>query len=177
MIAYASIAHINFVVLAIAAATDLSIVGAITQMFAHGLIVALLFHLAGILEDKINTRDINQLHGLMNPYRGLPFVGGLMITAVMASAGIPGMVGFVGEFLTFQGSFSVFPIYTLICLIATGLTAVYFVILLNQVFFGRMDNTTGYLAKVQVSERIPALVLTVLIVFFGINPTWLTMLN
>ncbi|MGY6529062.1 MAG: NADH-quinone oxidoreductase subunit M [Cyanobacterium sp.] len=177
MIAYASIAHINFVVLATAAATDLAIVGAIAQMFAHGLIVALLFHLAGILEDKTNTRDINQLHGLMNPYRGLPFVGGLMITAVMASAGIPGMVGFVGEFLTFQGSFAVFPIYTLICLIATGLTAVYFVILLNQIFFGRMENSTGYLPKVQVNERIPAIVLTVLIVFLGINPTWLTMLN
>jgi NAD(P)H-quinone oxidoreductase subunit 4 len=175
MIAYASIAHISFVVLATAAGTSLSIVGAICQMFAHGLIVALLFYLAGLIETKTNTRDIYKLHGLMNPYRGLPFVGGLTITAVMASAGIPGMVGFIGEFLSFQGSFTIFPIYTLISLIATGLTAVYFVLLLNQVFFGRMDNQTGYLAKVKLTERIPALVLTILIVFFGINPSWLTM--
>lgn len=177
MIAYASVAHIAFVVLATGAGTSLSISGAICQMFAHGLIVALLFHLAGILEEKTQTRDINQLQGLMNPYRGFPFVGGIMIMAVMASAGIPGMVGFIGEFLSFQGSFTVFPIYTLLCLIATGLTAVYFVILLNKVFFGRMNNYKGYLERVNFQERIPALVLTVLIVFFGVNPSWLTMFN
>jgi NAD(P)H-quinone oxidoreductase subunit 4 len=177
MIAYASIAHISFVVLATAAGTSLSIIGAICQMFAHGLIVALLFHLAGILESKTKTRQLALLHGLMNPYRGLPFVGGLMILAVMASAGIPGMVGFIGEFVSFQGSFTIFPIYTLVCLIATGLTAVYFVILLNRVFFGRMDNQTGYLPKVKLNERIPALILTIIIVFLGINPTWLTMFS
>ena len=177
MIAYASIAHISFVVLATSANTSLSITGAICQMFAHGLIVALLFYLAGIIENITKTREISKLHGLMNPYRGLPFVGGLMITAVMASAGIPGMVGFIGEFLSFQGSFTVFPVYTLISLIATGLTAVYFIILVNRVFFGRIDNQTGYLAKVKLTERIPALVLTSLIIFLGINPTWLTMFS
>jgi NAD(P)H-quinone oxidoreductase subunit 4 len=174
MIAYASFAHINYVVLATAAGTSLSILGACCQMFAHGVIVALLFHLVGIVEQKTGTREIPSLHGLMNPYRGLPFVGGLMITGVMASAGIPGMVGFIGEFLSFQGSFSIFPIYTLICLIATGLTSVYFVILLNRVFFGRMDNQKGYLPKVQWNERIPALVLGVIIIILGLQPSWLT---
>jgi NAD(P)H-quinone oxidoreductase subunit 4 len=174
MVAYASFAHINFVVLATAAGTSLSILGACCQMFAHGLIVALLFHLVGIVEEKTGTRELSLLKGLMNPYRGLPFVGGLMITGVMASAGIPGMVGFIGEFISFQGSFSIFPIYTLTCLIATGLTAVYFVILLNQVFFGRMDHNNGYLPKVQWNERIPALVLAVIIIMFGLQPSWLT---
>ena len=177
MVAYASFAHINFVTLAVAAGTSLSILGAIFQMFAHGLIVALLFHLVGILEEKTGTRNLSQLHGLMNPYRGLPFVGGLMITAVMASAGIPGMIGFVGEFLSFQGSFSIFPIYTLICLIATGLTAVYFVILLNRVFFGRMEHKTGYLPKVESFERIPAVILAIVIIFFGLQPSLLTDLS
>ncbi|MGI0482451.1 NADH-quinone oxidoreductase subunit M [Geminocystis sp. CENA526] len=177
MIAYASLAHINYVVLATAAGTSLSISGAICQMFAHGLIVALLFNLVGIIEEKTGTRELSELHGLMNPYRGLPFVGGLMITAVMASAGIPGMVGFIGEFISFQGSFSVFPVYTLICLISTGLTAVYFVILLNRVFFGRMENKTGYLPKVASYERFPALVFAILIIFFGLQPSFLTNLT
>ena len=101
MIAYASFAHINFVILGVSASTSLSILGAIVLMFAHGLIVALMFHLAGMLEQSTGSRDMSQLKGLMNPYRGLPFVGGVMIMAVMASAGIPGMVGFVGEFLCF----------------------------------------------------------------------------
>lgn len=174
IIAYASIAHINFVVLATAAGTSLSISGAICQMFAHGLIVALLFQLVGIVEATTGTRELSKLHGLMNPYRGLPFVGGLMILAVMASAGIPGMVGFIGEFLSFQGSFSIFPVYTLICLIATGLTAVYFVILLNRVFFGRMENKTGYLPKVQSFEHLPAVILAVTIILFGLQPSLLT---
>ncbi|WP_017294661.1 NADH-quinone oxidoreductase subunit M [Geminocystis herdmanii] len=174
MIAYASLAHINFVVLATAAGTSLSITGAICQMFAHGLIVALLFNLVGIVEEKTGTRELSELHGLMNPYRGLPFVGGLMIVAVMASAGIPGMVGFIGEFLSFQGSFSVYPIYTLICLIATGLTSVYFVILLNRVFFGRMENQRGYLPKVANYERIPVVIFAILIIFFGLQPSFLT---
>lgn len=174
MVAYASLAHINFVVLATAAGTSLSILGGICQMFAHGLIVSLLFHLVGIIEAKTGKRELSELQGLMNPYRGLPFVGGLMIMAVMASAGIPGMIGFVGEFLCFQGSFSVFPVYTLICLIATGLTAVYFVILLNRVFFGRMEYKTGYLAKVVSYERLPALILAVTIIFFGLQPSFLT---
>ncbi len=177
MIAYASFAHLNFVVLAVAAGTPLSVLGAIVLMFAHGIIVALLFHLVGIIEQKTGTRNLSELHGLMNPYRGLPFIGGLMITAVMASAGIPGMVGFVGEFLSFQGSFSIFPIYTLMCLIATSLTAVYFVILLNRVFFGRMDNQTGYLPKVQSFERIPAVLLAIVIIFFGLQPSLLTNLS
>lgn len=174
MIAYASLAHINYVVLATAAGTSLSITGAICQMFAHGLIVALLFNLVGIIEEKTGTRELSELHGLMNPYRGLPFVGGLMIAGVMASAGIPGMVGFIGEFLSFQGSFSIFPVYTLICLIATGLTAVYYVILLNRVFFGKMENQRGYLPKVANYERIPAVIFAILIIFLGLQPSLLT---
>jgi NAD(P)H-quinone oxidoreductase subunit 4 len=178
MIAYSSIAHIAFVVLATAAGTELSILGAICQMFAHGLIVALLFNLVGIVESKTGSRDLTILKGLMNPHRGLPLTGGLMILGVMASAGIPGMVGFIGEFISFQGSFTVFPVFTLLSLIATGLTAVYFVILLNNVFFGRIDcrekKMPYILPKVQLSERVPGLVLAILIVLLGLQPSWLT---
>lgn len=177
MVAYSSIAHISFVILATAAGTPLSIQGAICQMFAHGLILALLFHLIGIIETKTGSRDLVVLKGLMNPLRGLPFVGGLTVLAVMASAGIPGMVGFIGEFLSFQGSFTTFPVATLLCLIATGLTAIYFVILLNKTFFGRLDETIGYLPKVHLSEKIPALVLMVLIVILGIQPNLLLKLS
>lgn len=177
MVAYSSVAHISFAVLAIAANNSLSILGAVCQMFAHGLIVALLFNLIGIIESKAGSRDLTVLKGLMNPLRGLPLTGGLTILAVMASAGIPGMVGFVGEFISFQGSFIVFPVLTLLCLIATGLTAVYFVILLNRVFFGRLEAreiSTPSLPKVTLSERTPAIVLTLLIVLLGLQPQWLT---
>jgi NAD(P)H-quinone oxidoreductase subunit 4 len=171
-IAYSSVAHLSYVLLATAAGTSLSILGAVCQMVAHGLILALLFNLVGIIEAKTGTRDINKLKGLLNPKRGLPFTGTMLILATMASAGIPGMVGFIGEFLSFQGSYTAFPLATLICIASTGLTSVYFVIVINRTLFGKLDNLTYY-PNVQYYERIPAIVLTALIIILGIQPNWL----
>ena len=173
MVAYSSIGHMGYILVAVAAGTRLSILGAVAQMIGHGLILALLFHLVGIVERKVGTRDLDVLNGLMNPIRGLPLTSALLITAGMASAGIPGLVGFVAEFIIFQGSFRTFPIPTLLCIIASGLTAVYFVILLNRTCFGKLNNQLAYYPKVLRSETIPAFVLTVIIFFFGIQPNWL----
>jgi NAD(P)H-quinone oxidoreductase subunit 4 len=173
MVAYSSIGHMGYILVAAAAGTQLSTLGAVAQMISHGLILALLFHLVGIVERKVGTRDINILNGLMNPVRGLPLTSALLILAGMASAGIPGLVGFVAEFIVFQGSFTAFPIPTLLCIIASGLTAVYFVILLNRTCFGKLDNNLAYYPKVLASESIPAFVLTAIILFLGIQPNWL----
>ncbi len=170
MIAYSSVAHLSYVLLATAAGNSLSILGAVCQMVAHGLILALLFNLVGIIEAKTGTRDLSKLHGLLNPQRGLPFTGAVLILTTMASAGIPGMVGFIGEFLSFQGSYTVFPIATLICLASTGLTSVYFIILINRALFGKLENSLTYLPKVDNYERIPAIVLATLIILLGIQP-------
>jgi NAD(P)H-quinone oxidoreductase subunit 4 len=159
--------------LAAAAATELSTVGAVAQMVAHGLILAILFNLIGVIETKVGTRELDVLNGLMSPIRGLPYISALLVMGGMASAGIPGMTGFIAEFLVLQGSYARFPLPTLVCVICTGLTAVYFVILLNRTCFGKLDNKTAYYPVVTWSEKIPALVLTVLILFLGIQPTWL----
>jgi NAD(P)H-quinone oxidoreductase subunit 4 len=173
MVAYSSIGHMGYILVATAAGTELSVLGAVSQMISHGLILALLFFLVGVIERKVGTRDIDVLNGLMNPIRGLPMTSALLILGGMASAGIPGLVGFVAEFIVFQGSFATFPIPTLLCIIASGLTAVYFVILLNRTCFGKLDNSTAYYPKVLRSETIPAIVLTVVIVVLGIQPNWL----
>jgi NAD(P)H-quinone oxidoreductase subunit 4 len=173
MVAYSSIGHMGYVLVACAAATQLSLLGAVGQMVSHGLILALLFYLVGVVETKVGTRELDQLNGLLNPIRGLPLVSALLILGGMASAGIPGLVGFIAEFLVFQGSFPVFPIPTLLCVIASGLTAVYFVILLNRTCFGKLDNQTAYYPKVTRMEHAPALILTALIFLLGIQPGWL----
>jgi NAD(P)H-quinone oxidoreductase subunit 4 len=169
-VAYSSVAHLSYVLLAAAAGNPLSILGAVYQMVAHGLILALLFNLIGVIEDKTGSRDIQKLHGLLNPKRGLPYVGGLLILTMMASAGIPGMVGFIGEFLSFQGSYMAFPVATLICLASTGLTSVYFVIIINKVLFGKLESELIYLPRVAFRERIPGIVLFALVVLLGIQP-------
>jgi NAD(P)H-quinone oxidoreductase subunit 4 len=173
MVAYSSIGHMGYILLGGAAMTHLGLVGAVAQMVAHGLILAILFHLVGVIEVKVGTRELDVLNGLMNPIRGLPLISALLILGGMASAGIPGLVGFIAEFLVFQGSYAVFPIQTLLCVVGTGLTAVYFVILLNRTCFGKLDNAIAYFPKVEWRERVPALVLALIIFFLGVQPTWL----
>ena len=173
MVAYSSIGHMGYVLLGTIALTPLALVGAVSQMVSHGLILALLFYLVGVIETKVGTRDLDVLNGLLNPIRGLPTISALLILAGMGSAGIPGMAGFISEFLVFQGSFAAFPVPTLLCVVGTALTAVYFVILLNRTCFGKLDNKTAYYPKVTGLEQLPAIALTGLIIWLGVQPSWL----
>ncbi|WP_088891679.1 NADH-quinone oxidoreductase subunit M [Leptolyngbya ohadii] len=174
IVAYSSVGHMGYVILASAAATPLALTGAIAQMISHGLISALLFLLVGVVYAKTGTRDINVLRGLLNPERGLPLVGSLMVVGAMASAGIPGMVGFIAEFIVYRGSLPVFPVQTLLCMVGTGLTAVYFLILINKVFFGRLPETLANLPPVRWSDRIPSVIVAVLVILLGLQPGWMT---
>ncbi|MBW4675756.1 MAG: NADH-quinone oxidoreductase subunit M [Desmonostoc geniculatum HA4340-LM1] len=173
MVAYSSIGHMGYVLIAAAASTPLSVLGAVMQMISHGLISAMLFLLVGVVYKKAGSRDLEIIRGLLNPERGMPVIGSLMIVGVMASAGIPGMVGFISEFIVYRGSFAVFPVQTLLCMIGTGLTAVYFLLLMNRAFFGRLSAPVVNLPRVYWSDRLPAAILALLIVIFGIQPSWL----
>jgi NAD(P)H-quinone oxidoreductase subunit 4 len=173
MVAYSSIGHMGFILLAAAAATPLSILGTVFQMISHGLISALLFLLVGVIYKKTGTRDLNVLQGLLSPERGLPLICSLMVVGVMASAGIPGMMGFISEFLIFRGSFPVFPLQTLLSMGGTGLTAVYFLLLVNRSFFGRLPAQFSNLPAVRWQERAPGFVLTAIIVLLGLQPSWM----
>jgi NAD(P)H-quinone oxidoreductase subunit 4 len=172
VVAYSSIAHMAYILLGASATTRLSITASVFQMVSHGLISALLFLLVGVVYEKTGTRDVNALRGLLNPEKGLPVTGSLMILGVMASSGIPGMIGFISEFLVFRGSFPIFPIPTLLCLVGTGLTAVYFLLVINRVFFGRLADNLAQLPPVKWIEHVPAFVLITLIFAFGIQPSW-----
>jgi len=182
MVAYSSVGHMGYILLAAAAATPLSVLGTVMQMVSHGLISALMFLLVGVVYQKTGTRDLTILRGLMAPERGLPFIGSLMVLGAMASAGIPGMMGFISEFVVFRGSFETCAPQTLLCMVGSGLTAVYFLLMINRVFFGRLAVAP---AKIGVAvdtlipgvmwrDRIPALALVLLIFAFGLQPEWMT---
>lgn len=173
IVAYSSVGHMGYILLAAAASTPLSLLGAIIQMISHGLISTLLFLGVGVVYAKTGTRDINVLRGLLNPERGLPVIGSLMIVGAMASAGIPGMMGFIAEFIVYRSSFETFPVQTLLCMIGTGLTAVYFLIMINKVFFGRLPESLANLPQVRWRDRIPSVIVTILIILLGIQPTWM----
>ena len=189
MVAYSSVGHMGTILLAAAAATPVSLQGAVFQMVSHGLISALLFLLVGIVYRKTGTRDLEVLRGLLNPEKGLPFTGTLMILGVMASAGLPGMAGFISEFLIFRGSINTFPLATLLCMVGSGLTAVYFLLLVNRAFFGRMAITPPSedartdarldirLPGVALRETLPALGLSLAVVGLGLVPAGLGRLS
>ena len=140
------------------------------QVIAHGLIVALLFACVGLIERKTGTTTIAELSGLLNPLRGLPFTTGMLLLALMAAAGIPGLAGFPAELLVFEGSWTTFPRATLVCLLASGFTAVYAIRLFNRVGFGRLDNTRADWQATRWPERLPAMALSLLVVAAGIWP-------
>ncbi|EKV03833.1 NADH dehydrogenase subunit M [Leptolyngbya sp. PCC 7375] len=181
MVAYSSVGHMGYVLLAASASNPLSFVGTVFQMVSHGFISALLFLAVGVVYKKTGTRDLTVLRGLLNPERGLPIIGSVMVLAVMASAGIPGMVGFISEFIVYRGSFASFAPQTLLCLLGSGLTAVYFLLLVNRAFFGRLATTKTQaleqdpvLPVVTWQDRMPALVLVGLLFMFGLSPSWMT---
>ena len=189
MVAYSSVGHMGYVLLAAAAHTPVSLLGAVFQMVSHGLISALLFLLVGIVYRKTGTRDLDVLRGLLNPEKGLPLTGTLMIVAVMASAGLPGMAGFISEFLVFRGSIAVYPLATLLSMVGSGLTAVYFLLLVNRAFFGRLAITPPsgeavvdsrldvQLAPVTLRETVPAIGLAAAVIFLGLVPSSLGRLS
>lgn len=174
LMAYSSLGHMGLLVLALAAATPLSLQGSMAQILAHGMIVALLFACVGLIERKTGSSSIPELSGLLNPLRGLPFTMGMLLLALMAAAGIPGLAGFPAELIVFEGSWVIFPRATLVCLLASGFTAVYAIRLFNRVGFGRLDNARAHWASTRWSERAPAVVLTVLILACGLWPQTLT---
>ena len=177
LVAYSSLGHMGMLVLALAAATPLSLQGVVAQMLAHGLIIALLFCVVGMIEAKTGTSSISELSGLLNPQRGLPFTLGLMFLGLMAAAGVPGLAGFVAELLVFEGSWTAFPLPTLVCLVASGLTAVYAVRLFNRVGFGRLDNARADWTSTTWPERLPAMVLAAAVLIAGVWPQALTGLS
>ena len=177
LVAYSSLGHMGMLVLALAAATPLSLQGVVAQMLAHGLIIALLFSVVGMIEAKTGTSSISELSGLLNPQRGLPFTLGLMFLGLMAAAGVPGLAGFVAELLVFEGSWTAFPLPTLVCLVASGLTAVYAVRLFNRVGFGRLNNARADWKSTTWSERLPAMVLAAAVLIAGVWPQALTGLS
>jgi len=188
MVAYSSVGHMGAVLLAAAAASPVALLGAEFQMVSHGLISALLFLLVGIVYRKTGTRDLDVLHGLLNPQRGLPLTGSLMVLGVMASAGLPGMSGFISEFLVFRGSIQTFPVATLLSIVGSGLTAVYFLLLVNRAFFGRLAITPHndplrdprldvQLPSVASRETLPALTLAIAVVGLGLLPASLGRLS
>jgi NADH-quinone oxidoreductase subunit M len=132
LVAYSSVGHMGFVALGIAVWTPLALSGAVLQMVNHGLTTAALFALVGMLDERAHSRQIDDYGGLWGK---MPLFSAFFLLFAMASAGLPGLNNFVGEFLILAGSFKTAHIATILAFIGVILPLVYTVRLVQEVIF------------------------------------------
>ena len=168
LIAYSSVAHMGFVTMGCFAANQQGIEGAIIQMLSHGVVSAALFLVVGIVYDRIHSREISTYGGLVHR---MPFYALIFMVFMLASVGLPGTSGFVGEFLILIGTFQVNTWVALLGATGVIIGAAYMLYLYRRVIFGEL--TKEDLKKIlDVSPReIAVFAPLILIVFFmGIYP-------
>ena len=182
LVAYSSVNHMGFVVLGIAAAglasgtpdATIALNGAILQMFNHGLSAAGMFFLVGVIYERTHTRNLEEFGGL---FPLVPVYGGILIFTSMASLGLPGLNGFVSEFLVVRGSWPILPIYTAISMLGLLFTGAYILKGIMKVLHGPMNEHWAHgehkLTEINTREILVMAPLMVLILWIGIYPAWI----
>jgi len=184
LVAYSSVNHMGFVLLGIAAAaytigSDNAIIalnGAVFQMFNHGLSSAGMFFLVGVIYERTHTRNLDEYGGL---FPLVPIYGGILIFTSMAALGLPGLNGFVSEFLIVRGSWPIFTVYTVLAMIGLFMTGAYILKGIKQVLHGPLNEKwVGHLSEINLREIVVIAPLMALMLWLGIWPaSLLDMIN
>ena len=189
LVAYSSVNHMGFVVLGIAAAAkvginstdaalnlskNIALNGAVLQMFNHGLSAAGMFFLVGVIYERTHTRSLDDFGGL---FPLVPVYGGILIFTSMASLGLPGLNGFISEFLVVRGSWPVLPIFTAVALLGLLFTGAYILKGIKNVLHGPLNKHWAHgehkLTDINLRETMVMAPLMVLILVIGIYPAWI----
>ncbi|MFF2889941.1 NuoM family protein [Paenibacillus sp. NPDC057967] len=168
VLAYSSISHMGIVLIGLAAFNEIGLQGALFQLISHGLISALLFLIVGSLYERTGTTELSQLGGLA---RTMPFISGVLLAAGLASLGLPGLSGFVGEFLSLLGLFESMRWVTVIAVIGIILTAVYVLRSVLKITFGPQRDSFAAIRDARFIEALPMVVLLACIVLLGCYPS------
>jgi NADH-quinone oxidoreductase subunit M len=166
LIAYTSVSHMGFVLIAIYAGTQIALQGAVVQMIAHGISAAALFILCGEIFERLHTRDMTKMSGLWARFPKLP---PLLLFFAIASTGLPGMGNFVGEFMILLGTYQLYP---LVAVLATGgliVAAVYGMILIQKSLHGPVVEP-AQLRGLTSREYGMVLILAIILVWIGLFP-------
>jgi NADH-quinone oxidoreductase subunit M len=168
LIAYSSVAHIGFLVLAVFSLTTVGMDGAVVIMISHALTTGALFLLVGMIDERTHTRIMSELSGI---WKAAPLLGGLFLFATFAGIGVPGFSGFVGEFLALIGAFVVHRWYAVVATIGVVLAAVYMLYAFQQSFTGVPKGVTEGLRDLNVREVVVVAPLLALSLFIGLHPS------
>jgi NADH-quinone oxidoreductase subunit M len=167
LIAYSSLAHLGFIVLGTFAFTRQGLSGGVIQMLNHGLYTAALFLLVAMLYERRRTWQTTDLKGLQRP---APVMAAVFVLVVLASIGLPGLNGFVGEFLVLVGTFITHRWWAVVATAGVVLAAVYLLWAYQQVFHGRPSGENSRVKEMTWREGAVMAPLVVLIVVIGIYP-------
>jgi len=175
LVAYSSVSHMGFIVLGIAGWTVEGLTGATFQSLAHGLTTGALFVSIGILYERRHTRELSEFGGLA---KSMPWFTAMFMIALFGSAGLPGLVGFVGEFLILVGTFTggglvlhQVPVLVAVAAVGVVLGAVYLLHLFQKLMFGPVHNPENEgLADLSLREVLVYAPLILLTVFMGLFP-------
>jgi NADH-quinone oxidoreductase subunit M len=177
MVAYLSINHLGYCMLGLLAITAKStssvidmhaaLSGVFMQVFNHGITAAALFYFVGLLEQRCGLRGINDFGGLM---QRTPLLCGWMSVAMFSSLGLPGLNGFIGEFLIFKGSFAVAASYTAVAVIGLLITAIVFMRAMQALFSGPLAESCNALPDLGRSEKWVVVPIMLLMFAIGIAP-------
>jgi NADH-quinone oxidoreductase subunit M len=137
LVAYSSVSHLGFIVLGVFALNLQGIQGGVFYMVAHGLLIGGLFFVTGMLEERRGTRRIEEFGGLQ---RSVPRMAGVMLVITLGAVALPGLVGFVGEFLTLLGAFLANRAYAVLAVVGVILGAVYLLWAYQRMWHGRLER-------------------------------------
>jgi NADH-quinone oxidoreductase subunit M len=175
LIAYSSVSHMGFSLLGMAAMTEAGISGAVLNLFTHGLISPMLFLIVGVIYDRAHHREIEGFGGIA---KVVPEYTAVMGLAFFASLGLPGLAGFVSEFLVLNGSFMNLPWHTMLCAMSVIITAAYYLWTIQRMFLGNLNPKYSHLPDLNWRERATLYPLAALTLLFGFYPNvMLTLIN
>jgi proton-translocating NADH-quinone oxidoreductase chain M len=172
LVAYSSVSHMGFVTLGAVAFTWLSIQGAMFQQFSHGIITCVLFMSAGTIQHVVGTRVIADLGGLADR---MPKFAVIMMAGFMASLGLPGMSGFVAEFMVLTGSYATLPSYTMVVVfLSIAITAAYHLWAMQKAMFGPILKKYLEVHDPHSYELFSMGMIILLSLLFGLMPSLIT---
>jgi NADH-quinone oxidoreductase subunit M len=169
LIAYSSVAHMGFVTLGIFTFNQQGVEGAMFQMLSHGIVSAALFLCVGVVYDRLHTREITRYGGLV---KNMPRYAAVFMIFTMASVGLPGTSGFVGEFLVLAGLWQSSTVFTFLAATGVVLGAAYMLYLYRRVVFGELTKPDVKAMK-DINPREIAIFapLLALVLWMGVYPS------
>lgn len=167
LVAYSSLSHMGFIVLGLFAFTSQGLSGGVLQMLNHGIYTAALFLLIGMIFERRLTSDVGELRGLQ---KGAPILAGVFTLVMMASIGLPGLNGFVGEFLILIGSFLTHRWWAIAAAGGVVVASVYLLWAYQQVFHGRPEGANTRITDLSWREGAILAPLVAVIIVMGVYP-------